>query len=33
LTNPDPAVRKRVSEAVYKMVKLDLAAIERAAKG
>lgn len=33
LTDPDPAVGKRVSEAVYKMVKLDLAAIERAAKG
>jgi predicted 3-demethylubiquinone-9 3-methyltransferase (glyoxalase superfamily) len=33
MTDADPDVRKRVSEAVYKMVKLDLAAIERAAKG
>ena len=33
LQNADPAVRKRVSEAIYKMVKLDLAEIERAAKG
>jgi predicted 3-demethylubiquinone-9 3-methyltransferase (glyoxalase superfamily) len=33
LQHPDAAVRKRVAEAVYKMVKLDLAAIERAAKG
>jgi predicted 3-demethylubiquinone-9 3-methyltransferase (glyoxalase superfamily) len=33
LQDPDPAVRKRVSEAVYKMIKLDLAEIERAAKG
>jgi predicted 3-demethylubiquinone-9 3-methyltransferase (glyoxalase superfamily) len=33
LQHPDAAVRKRVAEAVHKMVKLDLAAIERAAKG
>jgi len=33
LQDADPGVRKRVAEAVYKMVKLDLAAIERAAKG
>lgn len=33
LTDPDPNVGKRVSEAVYKMIKLDLAAIERAARG
>lgn len=33
LQHPDGAVRKRVAEAVYKMIKLDQAAIERAAKG
>ena len=33
LQHPDSAVRTRVAQAVYKMVKLDLAAIERAAKG
>lgn len=33
LQSPDMAMRKRVSEAIYKMVKLDLAEIERAAKG
>jgi predicted 3-demethylubiquinone-9 3-methyltransferase (glyoxalase superfamily) len=33
MTDPDPGVRKRAAEAVYTMIKLDLAAIERAAKG
>jgi predicted 3-demethylubiquinone-9 3-methyltransferase (glyoxalase superfamily) len=33
LEHPDAAVRARVAQAIYKMVKLDLAEIERAAKG
>ena len=33
LGHADPAVRTRVAQAIYKMVKLDVAAIERAAKG
>lgn len=33
LQDSDPAVRTRVSQAIYKMIKLDLAEIERAAKG
>jgi predicted 3-demethylubiquinone-9 3-methyltransferase (glyoxalase superfamily) len=33
MTDPDPAVVKRVTEQMLKMVKLDLAPLEAAAKG
>jgi len=33
LGHSDPAVRTRVAQAIYKMIKLDVAEIERAAKG
>ena len=33
MTNPDPQVAKRVTEAMLKMVKFDIAALEAAARG
>ena len=33
MASPDPAVAKRVTEAMLKMVKLDIAELERAAQG
>jgi len=33
MSDPDPAVAKRVTEAMLKMVKLDIAALEAAARG
>jgi hypothetical protein len=33
MMDPDPAVSKRVAEAMLKQVKLDIAALEAAAKG
>jgi predicted 3-demethylubiquinone-9 3-methyltransferase (glyoxalase superfamily) len=33
MTDPNPAVATRVAKAVYSMVKIDIAELERAAKG
>jgi len=33
MSDPDPAVVKRVTEQMLKMVKLDIAPLEAAAKG